>query len=246
VRRPGYILGAVPFRFPRLTATVKKLLIVLAAAFVSVAVLQNIAGVPVFEWLALSLHFELNLLWQPFTYWLVYPPQEGALFNFLFVLLGIYFFLSPFEEAFGAKRALQLAASGVLAAALATVALAFAIAPVRPIFGAASIALAALGAFPIIARDREILFMFVLPMKAWTVIALGLGIAALSAVLARDPFVFAEHAAALGGGFGFAKWITRPRISKTKKAPPKRRRSGPDLKVLRGGSDDDDPPRWLN
>src|SRR5690606_2475915 len=92
----------------------------------------------------------VNLLWQPLTYWIVYPPVPDALFNFLFVLLGIYFFLSPFEEAFGRKRALQLAGAGIAAAALATIAFSFVLPTARPIFGASPIALAALGAFPVL------------------------------------------------------------------------------------------------
>jgi membrane associated rhomboid family serine protease len=245
----------VQFRFPRLTPTVKKLLILLAATFVVSAVLSNLAGVAV-EWLALDLTFAsghyVNLIWQPFTYWLYYPPVPDALFSFALTLLFLYFFLAPFEESFGAKRTLQLIATGVLSTAAGTIALAFLLhalgVQLDPskyvIFGADPIALAALGAFPIIARNAEIYFMFLVRMKAWHAVLLGLAFAALAAVLARNPFTFAQHAAALGGGVMFARWITRPRSPK-KAAPPKRRAGGPDLRVVRGG-DDDQPPRWLN
>jgi len=64
-------------------------------------------------------------------------------------------------------------------------------------------------------------------------------------LLARDPFVFVVHASAIGAGLGFAKWMTRPRSAKPEPRR-KKRRSGPDLRVLPGGADDDDPPRWLN
>ena len=237
------------FQFPKLTPTVKKLLILLAGAFVVVAVVQNLAGVPIFQWLALDVHFAgnpeakyLNLLWQPLTYWLVYPPVPDALFNFILTLVGIYFFLCPFEESFGPSRALQLAAAGVLAAALPCILLGFVVPAVRPIAGAGPIALASLGAFPVIARGREILFMLVIPMKSWTIVLFGLGLAALSAVLAQDVFIFVEYAGALGGGVAFAKWMMRPRTpAPTKPAP----RGGPKLRVLRGGADDD-KPRWLN
>ena len=241
------------FRFPRLTPTVKKLLILLAAAFVILAVVQNLAGIPLFQWLALDVRFAgnadalyLNLLWQPLTYWLVYPPVPNALLDFGLILLGIYFFLSPFEEAFGPKRTIQLSAVGVLGAALPCVLLGFLLPASRQIAGAGPIALASLGAFPVIARGREILFMFVIPMKAWTVILLGLGISALLAVLARDPFIFVEYSGALGAGLGYAKWMVRPRGPRRPTRKPPRRGRGPDLRVLRGGADDDDKPRWLN
>lgn len=246
----------MPFQLPRLTPTVKKLLLVLAASFVITAVVQNLAGIEVFQLLALDVSYWragqgtpgsfIQLAWQPFTFWLMYPPVTDALVNFLLVLLGIYFFLSPFEAAFGTKRALQLSAVGVLSAALPCILLGFLIPAQHPIYGSGAIALAALGAFPVIARGREILFMFVIPMKPWTVILLGLAISALIAVLATDPFIFAEYAGALFGGVAFAKWLTRPR-KPTRPAPGKRRAGGPDLRVVRGGAGaDDDKPRWLN
>lgn len=247
---------SVPFRLPRLTPTVKKLLILLAAAFVTLAIVQNLAGFNLFGLLALdvgSTRQHVGWLWQPLTFWLAYPPVPDALFNFGLELLFIYFFLAPFEEAFGTKRTVQLSAVGLAAYALAALALApvmdalHAGHPVHPIYGAAGIALAALGAFPVIAGNREILFMFVIPMKAWTVIVFGLGISALLAVLAQDPFILATYAAALGAGVGYAKWLKRPRTPTRAKAKPgKPRRGGPDLKVVRGGGADDDKPRYLN
>lgn len=234
------------FQFPRLTPTVKKLLIGIAAAFVVVAVVQNLAGYPLFGWLALDPNhtFLPALAWQPFTYWFVESPTPDAIFRLALTLLFVYFFLSPFEESFGAKRTIQLTAIGVLSAAVAAIALGFTGLPGRLIAGPDPIALAAFGAFPVIAGNREILFMFVIPMKVWTAILIGLGFSALLAVTAHDPYIFATYAAALGGGVAFAKWMTRPRTPK-RKSPP-RRRGGPDLRVVRGGSADDDRPRWLN
>lgn len=245
----------VPFRFPRLTPTVKKLLIVLAAAFVALAIVQNLVGLNLFGYLALdvgSASQRIGWAWQPLTYWIAFPPVPDALLSFGLQLLFLYFFLAPFEEAFGAKRTLQLSAVGVLAFALAGLALSLALSPftgvvalTHPLYGSAGIALAAFGAFPVIAGNREILFMFVIPMKVWTAIVLGLGVSALLAVLARDPFILATYAAALGAGVGYAKWLVRPRKPPSRTKPRPRRRSGPDLKVVRGGADDD-RPRYLN
>lgn len=238
------------FRFPRLTPTVKKLLIFLGAMFVAVSVVQVVAGVPIFQWLALNVSFDragfLGLAWQPLTYWMIWPPVPESLLDVGLVLLMIYFFLSPFEEAYGPKRALQLAAAGIAAGAVAAVALAFVYPRGTPVYGASVISAAAFGAFPTIFRGREIiLFPLMIPLKAWTAVLIGLGLSALMALLARDPYVFVIHAAAIGAGVAYAKWMTRPRKAK-KKPGRKRRRSGPDLRVLRGGADDDDGPRWLN
>lgn len=251
-------MRAVQFRFPRLTPTVKKLLIFLGAAFVLASVIEVVAGVPVYGWLALGLGFLegdlgwLGLLWQPFTYWMIEPAVPPSLLNIAITMLVIYFFLSPFEESFGPRRTIQLAGVGVLAGALSAIALAamlhmLGMPPSRfgALSGASGIAAAAFGAFPVIFRGREImLFPLMIPLKAWTAVFIGLAFTALMSLLARDPFVFVTDASSIGAGVAFSRWITRPRV--TKKPERKRRRSGPDLKVLRGGGDDDDKPRWLN
>ncbi len=46
------------------------------------------------------------------------------------------------------------------------------------------------------------------------------------------------------GAERFGEWWRRGR--KQPAAPRKRRRSGPNLRVVKGGADDDEPPRWLN
>ncbi|GAB5542675.1 MAG: hypothetical protein SangKO_024350 [Sandaracinaceae bacterium] len=243
------------FQFPRLTPTVKKLLIFLGVSFVTVAIVENVGGFPLFELGALNVGFmEGNawmLAWQPFTYWMVWPPQPAALIGFAITLLMIYFFLSAFEESFGAKRTLQLTGVGVLAGAAGCLALGALLSvmgvsvQVFPPSGAGVVAAAAFGAFPVIFRGREILlFPLMIPLKAWTALAIGIGISALMAVLAKDPFVLAEQAAAIAAGVGFAKWITRPRTPSGASPKKKKRRSGPDLRVVRGG--DDEPPRYLN
>ncbi|MEQ9078580.1 MAG: hypothetical protein RLP09_32240, partial [Sandaracinaceae bacterium] len=166
-------------------------------------------------------------------------------------LLLLDFFRSAFEASFGAKRPLQRTGVGVLAGAAGCLALGALLSvmgvsvQVFPPSGAGVVAAAAFGAFPVIFRGREILlFPLMIPLKAWTALAIGIGISALMAVLAKDPFVLAEQAAAIAAGVGFAKWITRPRTPSGASPKKKKRRSGPDLRVVRGG--DDEPPRYLN
>lgn len=253
----------MPFRFPPLTPTVKKLLIVLAGAFVLSAVLENVGGLPVFAWLSLDLRLDpdgsyLNFIWQPFTHALVWPPVPESLLYAGFSLLFVYLTLAPFDHAFGARRTWELVICGTVAGAIAAVLLALALNLAGVVLspeayflsGPGSMIFAAFGAFPVLMRGGEIYFMFIVRMKAWHTVLVGLGLSALAAVLAKNPHVFAMDAGALGAGVAYATWLTRPRPAK--KAPAKKRRtSGPELRVLRGGAssdanNDDDQPRWLN
>ncbi|MBX3272252.1 MAG: rhomboid family intramembrane serine protease [Sandaracinaceae bacterium] len=237
------------FNFPPLTPLVKRLLIFLGVAFVLVAVL-DVLGVHLYPLLALTLSYAdgvpWSLAWEPFTYWAIYPPAPPSLVDVLLTLLMLYFFLSPFEATFGAKRAVILSVLGVLAAALVAVPLAFFL-PRPPLAGASAISAAAFGAFPVLFRDREImLFPLLIKMKPWTALLIGLGISALMAVLYRDPHVFAVHAAAMGAGVAYATWLVRPAKPSARPQPRKRGKGGPDLRVIEGGADRDDDPRWLN
>lgn len=236
------------FNFPPLTPLVKKLLIGLGVAFVTVAVL-DLFGLHLYPLLALDLNYTggvpYSLAWSTFTYWAIYQPVPDTLFNALLSALMIYFFLSPFETTFGAKRAVILCIVGTLSAAAATVALAFFI-PRSHLYGAGVISAAAFGAFPVLFRDQEImLFPLLIKMKPWTALLIGLGISALMAVLSRDPHMFVAHAAAMGAGVGYAKWLVRPQKPKPTSKKRSRRAGAPDLRVIEGGGDDE-RPRWLN
>ena len=236
------------FNFPPLTPLVKKLLIGLGVAFVLVAVL-DLFGLHLYPLLALDLNYSTgvpySLAWSPFTYWAIYQPVPAVLVDVLLSGVMIYFFLSPFETTFGAKRAVILSGLGVLAAAAATVALAFVI-PRSHLYGAGVISAAAFGAFPVLFRDQEImLFPLLIKMKPWTALLIGLGLSALMAVLSRDPHMFAAHAAAMGAGVGYAKWLIRPQKPKPSTKKRSRKSGGPDLRVIDGGADDE-RPRWLN
>ena len=237
------------FNFPPLTPLVKKLLILLGVAFVTVAVV-DVFGVHLATLLSLQLHFgdgvPYSLAWQPFTYWLIYPPVPSVLIDVFLTLLMIYFFLGPFETQFGAKRAVILCAAGILSGAAVGVALGFVLPRMQPYYGAGVISAAAFGAFPVLFRGQEImLFPLLIKMKAWTALFLGLGLVALMAVLQKDLHVFVVYAAAMGSGVAYAKWLTRPPKSKPRTRKRRLRESGPELSLIKGGADDT-PPRWLN
>jgi len=231
-----------------MTPLVKKLLIGLGVAFVLVAVL-DLFGLHLYPLLALDLSYgagvPYSLAWSPFTYWAIYPPLPSALLDVLLTMLMIYFFLCPFETTFGPKKVVILCIIGILSAATVAVGLAF-VFPRPPLVGASAISAVAFGAFPVLFRDRKIM-LFPLPimMSAWAALGIGLAISALMAVLYRDVHVFVVHGTAMLAGVAYAKWLTRPKdpVRATKKRA--RRSSGPDLRVIDGGADDE-PPRWLN
>ena len=67
---------------------------------------------------------------------------------------------------------------------------------------------------------------------------------AMHEAYAADPASgLTSYAGALGGGLLFVKWMLRPRV--VKPAKPKPRTPG-HLRVIRGGAEEDDKPRWLN
>lgn len=252
------------FKFPRLTPTVKKILLVMAVAFVATAVLENVVGVPVFSWLALDVSLFgdvrqlpdgtpwwpalLRLAWQPVTYWLVWPPRPDFLFSAGLSLLFTYFFLSSFEEAYGPKRVLQISAVGVLSSGVGCTLVSLVYPTESFVYGGSVIVDAVIGAFPILFAGRKLyLIPFPFAIKPWAFVGVALGLAALGAVLATDAYVFLSAAFALGGGLLFAKWMTRPRGPQRPNLGPKkkRKRGGPNLTVLEGGADDD-RPRYLN
>ena len=236
------------FQFPPLTPLVKRLLILQGVAFVALAIVEILGGVRLFPLLSLQLEFGepvsyLGLAWQPVTYWLVYPPQTESLLGLLLSMVMVYFFLGPFESTFGPRKSVALCAVGILAAAAACVGFAHVLPSARPMFGASVLAAASFGAFPVLFGDRDIfLFPLMIPLKPWTALGIGAAVVALIALLAQEPFIFVSDIAAMGAGIGYARFAARAPAARKKP----RRRGGPDLRVIRGGEDDDEPPRWLN
>lgn len=236
-------------KFPEITPTVRKLLVFIVLAYVAVASIE-VAGYDLVPYLSLNLRFDhavswIGLAWQPLTYWFVYPAVTDELINVGTVLLMAYFFLSPFERVFGAPRTVILCLLGVLSGAVAVVVLAQFYPPARPYYGGGVLVAAAFGTFPVIFKDAKVLFMFVISMNAWAALALGVAAMGFIAMLNRDPFIFAADVAATIAGIAYAQWLLRSPTRNDDRGRKKKRRGGPNLKVIEGGADDD-RPRWLN
>jgi membrane associated rhomboid family serine protease len=233
----------VQFNFPRLTPTIRTLLIVLVVVFVGQSIAEGLLHVPVSQWAALLPGVHIGLLWQWATYWLIEVP--GAVLNFAIGLLFIYLMLSPLEERYGRTRILQLIAVGVIGGAL-PVMICGAILPSAfgGLAGASAIGAAGFGAFAVLSAGAMVSFMFLPPMSAWGILAIFIAISALNAMWAHDASELLSTLGGTGAGILYARWLLRPRSSKS--PTPKKKQSGrPNLTVIEGGSDNT-KPRWLN
>ena len=159
------------FRFPRLTPTVRNILIVMGVAFVATAVLQNVVGIPMFAWLALKVNFMdasagaamgggaaplWGLAWQPLTYWLMWPTEPRVLLSFGLCVLFTYLFLASFEERYGPKRVLQICLAGILSASIGSALVALVLPWPTYVYGGFPLVSAVIGAFPVLFADRKL------------------------------------------------------------------------------------------
>ncbi len=230
------------FNFPKLTPTVRTLLIVLVVVFVGQSVAEGLLHVPVSGWAALMPGVHIGLLWQWATYWLIEVP--GGVLQRAFDLLFIYFMLSPLEERYGRRRILELIAVGVIGGAIPVMVLG-AVLPSAfgGLAGAGAIGAAGFGAFAVLSAGAMVSFLFLPPMSAWSVLGIFLALSTLNAFWANDASELLSILGGTGAGILYARWLLRPRSSKG--PTPKKKQSGrPHLTVIDGGADD--KPRWLN
>lgn len=223
------------------------MIISLLAAFVLELVLQNFVGVNVIGLLALD---PANLgpatPIQMLSYALIERPQSAG--NMLIGLVFMWLIMSPFESSFGPRKTLQLAVSGVLGAALATIVAAHAL-PVDSYLylGSQPIAYAGMSAMASVMRRGRILFFGLFPMTSTQLLLVLVGFAALDFLASKDYIMLAGSLGAIGAGLGYVRFMNR-----TPRPPRKGRTSSPRLRVVRGGSEASEPseptdrPKWLN
>jgi membrane associated rhomboid family serine protease len=128
--------------------------------------------------------------WQLVSYIVPTTPMGIFLFGVLLWMFG-----GELERRWGARRFLTFYFGVTIAAAGLLSLLALVLAPLRaiPVFGTDALLLALVIAWGIIYAERQILFMFVLPLKGRTVVLLSLGVTALYA-FASQPMAFVIHA----------------------------------------------------
>jgi membrane associated rhomboid family serine protease len=161
-----------------------------------------------------------------------------------FDLLFVYFFVTHFEQAHGARRALTLAALSVPAGALVMLIADLAFPAVAiPYGGANAIAYAGLGAFAVLTRGQPMNWLFLPQMNAWGLASILLVINAMQCFWMGTPTPLLASLGGFGAGVAYARWLEKPRA---KKPSPKKRTGGSHLHVIPGGQSDDERPRWLN
>ena len=232
--------NGVQFSPPPLTPFVKRLIITLASAFVAELVLENFLQVPVIKWLALSpSSLGIHTLWQVVTYVLVEPPV--AVGSVLLGLLFMWFIMSPFEQRFGSRRTLELAACGTLAASAASVLVGSVIPGSPELFGSNAIAYAGMAAMARSIGNGRLSFFGLFQLTPNQLLALLTGLATLNYLSTRNHTHLVAALAALAAGVGYVEWMRKgPAMFRRSTRPG---RGG--LRAVRGGRDSE-RPKWLN
>jgi membrane associated rhomboid family serine protease len=232
------------FRFPPLTPFVKKLLIALFGTWILQIILQNWAGVPIFEFLALSTASPgINTLWQLGTHVFAFPTGPQSVFSMLIVLLFLWLMLAPFEQRFGEKRTIQLCVAATLSSAFLALIVGLIIPSPSALYGAQAILLGSIAAFAWSYRGQgRMSFFGVIDMKPVHIIYLVLALSALMFITSGDAVALAADIGAIGGGVAFIEWLRRP--PGRRRRPRRRKKKKSSFDVVQGGRADE--PRWLN
>ncbi len=230
------------FRFPPLTPFVKKLLITLFGAWIAQIILQNWAGVRIFELLALNTATPgLHTLWQLGTHVLAFPTGPQAVFSMLISLVFLWWMLAPFEQRFGEKRTFQLCVAAALSSALLALVVGLLVPSPSPLYGAQALLLGSIAAFAWSYRGQgRMSFFGVIDMKPVHIIYLVLAFSVLIFMTSGDAVALAADIGAIGGGIGFIEWLRRP----PRRRQARRRKKKSSFDVVQGGRSDG--PRWLN
>ncbi|MGB8331146.1 MAG: rhomboid family intramembrane serine protease [Polyangiales bacterium] len=230
------------FRFPPLTPFVKKLLVALFGAWIVQIILQNWAGLPIFEWLALSTAAPgLHTIWQLGTHVLAFPTGPQAVFSMLISLVFLWWMLAPFEQRFGEKRTIQLCVTAALSSAILALLVGQLVPNPSALYGAQAILLGSIAAFAWSYRGQgRMSFFGVIDMKPVHIIYLVLALSVLMFMTSGDAVALAADIGAIGGGMAFIEWLRRP----PSRRRPRRRKKKSSFGVVQGGRADE--PHWLN
>jgi membrane associated rhomboid family serine protease len=225
-----------------LTPFVKKLLITLFGAWIAQIILQNWAGVRIFELLALNTATPgLHTLWQLGTHVLAFPTGPQAVFSMLISLVFLWWMLAPFEQRFGEKRTFQLCVAAALSSALLALVVGLLVPSPSPLYGAQALLLGSIAAFAWSYRGQgRMSFFGVIDMKPVHIIYLVLAFSVLIFMTSGDAVALAADIGAIGGGIGFIEWLRRP----PRRRQARRRKKKSSFDLVQGGRSDG--PRWLN
>jgi len=221
---------------------VKKLLITLFGAWIGEIILQNWAGVPMFELLALNTAVPgLHTIWQFGTHVLAFPTGPQAVFSMLISLVFLWWMLAPFELRFGEKRTIQLCVAAVSSSALLALLVGLLVPNPSALYGAQAMLLGSIAAFAWSYRGQgRMSFFGVIDMKPVHIIYLVLALSLLMFMTSGDAVALAADIGAIAGGMAFIEWLRRP----PGRRRARRRGKKSSLNLVHGGRADE--PRWLN
>jgi membrane associated rhomboid family serine protease len=170
--RGGGFGGDVQLAFPPVTPMVKRLLVVLAAAYVVQLLLQAVGAGNVVGWLALypPRLFGYGAVWELLTYALLH----GGLWHLLVNLLGLWMFGGDVERVLGSRGLLQLFLVAVAGGGLAHAVMGLIVRDPVLVVGASAGVLGLLTAFAIFFPDRRVYIFGIFPVQArWFAIGFG-------------------------------------------------------------------------
>ncbi len=177
-------------------------------------IFQNIntayLGWPLERYLALSRDglAERGAFWQLFTFQFLH----GGTWHFICNAVALYFLGKPLEASLGPARLLEVYFGSSFLGGLLQALLGF-LFPAQfggPTLGASAGVCGLLASFAMLYRDRMFLFMFFLPIRAWNLLLISIGVAVFFVLVPSEPGV--AHAAHLGGllgGMAYVHWIVR-------------------------------------
>ncbi len=230
----------VQFATPPLTPFVKRLIIVLASAFVLELLLTNFMNIPVVQLLALwPSMLGVQTVWQVFTYALVEPPQ--AVGSVLIGLVFMWLIMSPFELRFGSRRTFELSVVATLSASLAAIVAGLVISESPPLFGSNAIAYAGMSAMARSIGGGRLSLFGLVQVTPNQLLGLLAGLAVLMFLATRDHTQLVASLAALAAGVGYIEWMRKGPSMFVRSS--KARRGG--FRVVQGGRESD-RPKWLN
>jgi len=229
-----------------LTLLGKRLLLIYGAIYIIELLFEHWLKIPVVEVLKLYPFKEESFqIWQIFTHPFIHNPRSPI--SFLINCLVFYFFATPIENAFGARRFLILFYLSALGGALCGLAFSSVSGFNAPFLGMLPSVLSMIVIFGLLSPESTILLMFVLPIKA-KYLSYGTALITFLTFLAKAN----PHAAFHFGGiiFGYIyfkgpKNLFDPNLIYTKYLEWQLKKKRSHFKVLDGNKKkDDDRPTY--
>lgn len=195
---------------PKMTPVVKALLLINIVMFAG----QVFSPLPLVKWLGLTPRVVNNgWLWQIVTY--MFLHSEAYLFHVIFNLLMLYWFGRDIEMNLGSRRFVRFYLCAGLVAALIYTLTEFIIrGRGSAAIGASGAIMAVMVLYAIFYPRRQLLFMFLFPMKVRTFVLLMIGVDLYIVFQAAEASNVAAIAHLGGAGYGLAYYQFSPLVGK--------------------------------